>query len=385
MTADNSPLQLPPLSLYIHIPWCIRKCPYCDFNSHTTELIPEQDYIKALQQDLINELDGAQQRPLQSIFIGGGTPSLFSADAITQILSFTQQHLDFAEDIEITLEVNPGSAEQEKFLGYRQAGVNRLSIGVQSFNESHLQALGRVHGQQEALSAAESARQAGFSNFNLDLMHGLPQQTEGQALEDLQQAIALQPSHLSWYQLTIEPNTAFYSAPPLLPADDQLADIQTAGEQLLAARGFEHYEVSAYSRRDCQSRHNLNYWLFGDYIGIGAGAHGKITELSSGQLQRNWKTRIPKDYINAQGHCLAGSRVLARDELALEFMMNTLRLSRGFDLALFGQRTGLDAADIEVPLAKLCADGLLQRSADQSSVCPTPLGRRFLNDMLAAF
>lgn len=388
MTAENSPLQLPPLSLYIHIPWCIRKCPYCDFNSHTTELIPEQDYIKALQQDLISELEGGEQRPLQSIFIGGGTPSLFSAESIAQILFFTRQHLDFAENIEITLEVNPGSAEQEKFYGYRRAGVNRLSIGIQSFNETHLQALGRVHNQQEALCAAASARQAGFDNFNLDLMHGLPQQTREQALEDLHQAIALQPSHLSWYQLTIEPNTAFYSAPPQLPADDQLADIQSAGEQRLAASGFEQYEVSAYSQLGSQSRHNLNYWLFGDYIGIGAGAHGKITGHNSGQLQRNWKTRTPKDYINAQGKRLAGSRVLGSDELALEFMMNTLRLSQGFDLALFSQRTGLDNSAIEAPLAKLCADGLLQRSVNQAgsdAVCPTPLGRRFLNDMLAVF
>ena len=297
MTAST--LALPPLSLYIHVPWCIRKCPYCDFNSHAaTPVLPEDEYIDALLADLTQDLDWVQNRPIQSIFIGGGTPSLLSVRAYEKLFRGLKQHLDFAADIEITLEANPGTFEAEKFSGYFALGINRLSIGIQSFNSTFLHKLGRVHDGEQALRAVQIAKDAGFTSFNLDLMHGLPGQTVDDALADLKQALAFAPPHLSWYQLTIEPNTEFYKRPPVLPIDDALWDIQEAGLELLAQHGYEHYEISAHAKAGFAAKHNINYWQFGDYLGIGAGAHGKITFPESGEIIRSQKTRMPSDYLD---------------------------------------------------------------------------------------
>ena len=323
------PTSLPPLSAYVHIPWCVRKCPYCDFNSHTSDdALPEKAYVEALIADLEQELPAVRGRPLQSIFFGGGTPSLFSAQSIGRILEAMAARVPMATDIEITLEANPGTFEQARFAEYRQAGVSRLSIGVQSFNSVHLERLGRIHDGDEALRALKMARNAGFDNINLDLMHGLPGQTVEEALADLQQALALEPEHLSWYQLTLEPNTVFYSRPPQLPEDDVLWDIQEEGQAVLRSGGFEQYEVSAYARNGRYSRHNLNYWQYGDFIGIGAGAHGKLSS-SEGGIQRYWKTRLPRDYLAAQGSFRAGERRLDTGEIPFDFMMNALRLTQG--------------------------------------------------------
>jgi oxygen-independent coproporphyrinogen-3 oxidase len=346
-------LSLPPLALYIHIPWCIRKCPYCDFNSHqANDDLPEAEYVAALRADLEQDLVLAQGRKLTSIFFGGGTPSVFSANAIAQILQDAERLVGFESDIEITLEANPGTFEQERFSGFRAAGANRLSIGIQSFNDVQLKLLGRVHGRDEALRAVNVARKAGFDNINLDLMHGLPQQSISDAMADLQQAIALSPEHLSWYQLTIEQNTVFYSAPPILPEEEILADIQDAGQALLANAGYAQYEVSAYAQPNRQARHNLNYWQFGDYLGIGAGAHGKITQPTQNSIMRLWKTRLPKHYLESQqkitspinGHqnsYAGGGEVLTPESLPLEFMLNALRLNEGVALEYFTERTGL--------------------------------------------
>lgn len=375
--------KLPPLSLYIHIPWCVRKCPYCDFNSHTTSVIPESDYIDALIDDLNQELESVQGRSLHSIFFGGGTPSLFSAKGISRILTEVERRISFSTDIEITLEANPGTVEQHKFSGYRAAGVNRLSIGVQSFNQKHLLSLGRIHNNMEAIAAADTAKKAGISNFNIDLMHGLPEQTQREGLTDIQQAIDLEPTHISWYQLTIEPNTVFYNSPPTLPSDDKLADIQEAGEELLGSAEFNQYEISAYSRGNRPSKHNTNYWLFGDYIGIGAGAHGKITDISKQQISRRWKTRSPKDYLSSETDFIAGQRVLQAEELPLEFVMNGLRLNAGFSEDVFTARTGLGLGSIESRLDQLVAKQLLQNR--NGRIATTPMGRRFLNTILEEF
>jgi len=383
LVSDSNIIVLPPLSLYIHIPWCRRKCPYCDFNSHQSEVIPEQQYTAALIEDLEQELESVQGRTLQSIFFGGGTPSLFSGEAIDAILTAVRQRIRFADNIEITLEANPGTVEQHKFGDYWQAGVNRLSIGVQSFDPQQLQQLGRIHSAEEAATAVAIAQEAGFSNINIDLMHGLPAQREPQARADLQRAIALGASHISWYQLTIEPNTAFYSAPPILPNEDSLADIQQAGEKLLADQGYLQYETSAYAKRGQQAAHNTNYWLFGDYIGIGAGAHGKLTDVSTGAIRRRWKTRQPKHYLDPDKAFCSGQKILASTELPLEFMMNALRLNRGFDNELYQQRTGLALSELEQTLTTLQKRGLLER--DGHRIAPTDLGRRFLNELLAVF
>lgn len=377
-------LSLPPLSLYVHIPWCVRKCPYCDFNSHVAgKELPEAEYLDALQADLRQELDYVQGRKLHSIFIGGGTPSLFSAQAIGQILTLAEQQIGFEPDIEITLEANPGTFEQEKFSGYRQAGVNRLSIGIQSFNDDHLQRLGRIHSRNEAVNAVAMARKAGFDNFNLDLMHGLPQQTAQQALADLQQAIDLQPEHISWYQLTIEPNTEFYSRPPTLPIDDELANIQDQGHQLLQDSGYAQYEISAYAKPQRQSRHNRNYWQFGDYLGIGAGAHGKVTLPEQQFMLRRQKTRLPQHYLDAGRDFCSASNPIPRDELALEFMMNGLRLIDGVSTDLFCATTGLDLETIREPVARLQQQGLLRR--EEGLLATTSEGNRYLNSVLQAF
>ncbi|MBR9909869.1 MAG: radical SAM family heme chaperone HemW [Gammaproteobacteria bacterium] len=380
-------LELPPLALYIHIPWCVRKCPYCDFNSHQagTEL-PEDDYVGALERDLAEGLEGVQGRRLSSIFIGGGTPSLFSPAAIGRVLAQAEARIGFQPDIEITLEANPGTFEQEKFSGFRSAGVNRLSIGIQSFSDLHLQQLGRIHGRAEALAAVAMARRAGFHNINLDLMHGLPGQSPADASRDLQTAIELEPTHLSWYQLTIEPNTEFYSRPPPLPVDDALADIQQCGEQLLAAAGFQQYEVSAYARPRQRSRHNLNYWQFGDYLGIGAGAHAKITLLPAGQpghVLRQQKTRMPAHYLDQKRPFIAQQGPVDEADLTLEFMMNALRLLQGVDANLFPARTGLPATRIAGALQSLRQRGLLVAAPERIQTSPT--GMRFLNEVLAEF
>ena len=393
----QSRLELPPLSLYIHVPWCIRKCPYCDFNSHqANDDIPEVDYVKALRLDLQQDQPLAQGRKLTSIFFGGGTPSMLSAPAIGQILQDAENILGFETDIEITLEANPGTFEQEKFSGFRAAGVNRLSIGVQSFNDQQLQLLGRVHGRDEALRAVDVARTAGFDNINLDLMHGLPEQSVDAAKADLQQAIGLAPEHLSWYQLTIEQNTAFYSAPPVLPEEEILADIQDAGIELLAAAGYEQYEISAYARSDKRARHNLNYWEFGDYLGIGAGAHGKISFPAENKILRLWKTRLPKHYLDAiasqkistnlNGHQNVfggGSELLLPEALPLEFMMNALRLNQGVPQGYFSGRTGHGWQLVEGSWQALARQGLVE--IDQDYLRPTALGRRFLNRVLQEF
>lgn len=376
-------MTLPPLAAYVHIPWCIRKCPYCDFNSHAAGAqLPEADYIDALIADLDQQLGAGEARELVSIFFGGGTPSLFSAASLDRLLQAMQQRLRFASDIEITLEANPGTFEQAKFADYRRAGINRLSIGIQSFNPEHLKALGRIHDDSEALAAVDMARRAGFDNLNLDLMHGLPGQSLAQARADIDQAIALGPEHLSWYQLTLEPNTVFYSRPPQLPEDEVLWDIQEAGQARLAEAGYAQYEISAYARSGRRARHNLNYWQYGDFIGIGAGAHGKLTQ-PDGTVERNWKTRQPKDYLNPQTPWLAGSKRLSAEELPFDFLMNALRLVEGVPSAWYQQRTGQSLEAIAPLLDRAVQRGLLEPW--QRQLRPTEQGRLFLNDLLEMF
>ena len=388
-------LQLPPLALYVHIPWCIRKCPYCDFNSHqANDEVPEADYVAALRADLEQDLPLVQGRKLTSIFFGGGTPSIFSAKAIEHILQDAEHLVGFEDDIEITLEANPGTFEQERFCGFRQAGVNRLSIGIQSFNDTQLTLLGRVHGRNEALRAVEMARAAGFDNINLDLMHGLPQQSVADAQADLQQAILLAPEHVSWYQLTIEQNTVFYSSPPRLPDEEILADIQDEGIALLAQAGYRQYEVSAYAQPGRQARHNINYWQFGDYLGIGAGAHGKITLPTQAHIMRLWKTRLPKHYLQSRdritqsicGHSNAyagGGEILQQTSLPLEFLLNGLRLVDGVPVDYFHKRTGLPLNALEPQWSGLMQKGLVQ--LDKGVIKTTALGQRFLNNVLEAY
>lgn len=374
---------LPPLALYIHIPWCVRKCPYCDFNSHAAgPNLPEVEYVDALLADLDNDLVHVHGRPLTSIFFGGGTPSLFSAAALGRLLEGVARRLEFAPDIEITLEANPGTFEQAKFVAYRGLGINRLSIGIQSFQHEKLKALGRIHGRDEAIRAADRARAAGFDNFNLDLMHGLPEQSLADALGDLEQAIALAPTHLSWYQLTMEPNTVFWSQPPELPEDEVLWDIQEAGQARLAAAGYRQYETSAYAQPGRQARHNLNYWSFGDFLGIGAGAHAKLS-APDGTLLRSWKTRLPKDYLDPTKAFQAGEKRLEVADLPFEFMMNALRLVDGVPSAWYPQRTGQSLDALAPALAAARRDGLL--ADDPERLRPTAHGQLFLNDLLQSF
>jgi putative oxygen-independent coproporphyrinogen III oxidase len=375
--------QLPPLSLYIHIPWCVKKCPYCDFNSHAAgPTLPEQEYVDALLTDLDEDLPQVHGRQLTSIFFGGGTPSLFSAQALGRLLAGVAQRVPFAADIEITLEANPGTFEQAKFAAYRALGINRLSIGVQSFQADKLKALGRIHDGDEAIRAADMARAAGFDNFNLDLMHGLPDQSIDDALGDLRIAIAQQPTHLSWYQLTLEPNTVFWNQPPKLPEDDILWDIQEAGQALLAEHGYAQYEVSAYAQPGKAARHNLNYWSFGDFLGIGAGAHAKLSS-PDGTIKRSWKTRLPKDYLDPSKRFSAGERVLGPDELPFEFLMNVLRLTDGSASELFTQRTGLPLSQLATARTEAEQRGLLH--SDPTRLTATREGQLFLNDLLQHF
>jgi len=374
---------LPPLALYVHIPWCVRKCPYCDFNSHAAgPTLPEAEYVDALLADLDRDLVHVHGRPLTSIFFGGGTPSLFSAEALGRLLDGVARRLSFAPDIEITLEANPGTFEQAKFVAYRGLGINRLSIGIQSFQDAKLKALGRIHGREEAIRAADRARAAGFDNFNLDLMHGLPEQSVADALGDLEQAIALAPTHLSWYQLTMEPNTVFWSQPPELPEDDTLWDIQEAGQARLAAAGYGQYETSAYAQPGRQARHNLNYWGFGDFLGIGAGAHAKLS-APDGTLLRTWKTRLPKDYLDPAKAFQAGAKALAPADLPFDFMMNALRLVDGVPAAWYPQRTGQSLDSLAPALAAARRAGLL--AEDEERLRPTARGQLFLNDLLQSF
>ncbi|WP_072326942.1 radical SAM family heme chaperone HemW [Marinospirillum alkaliphilum] len=393
-----------PLSLYVHLPWCVRKCPYCDFNSHaltgaqaglpTLDEATEQHYVQALLADLDHELRAWPElagRPLESIFFGGGTPSLMSPAGYRRFFAELRQRLMLPDACEITLEANPGTVEQSRFAGYRDAGINRLSMGVQSFGAEQLRALGRIHSADEARLAALAARRAGFDNFNLDLMHGLPQQTEALALADLQQALELEPTHLSWYQLTLEPNTEFFRRPPALPEEDLLVAIQDAGQAVLQQAGFQHYEVSAYCRPGHQARHNLNYWTFGDYLGLGAGAHGKLTRVDAAApgglfIERRWKTRQPQAYLSRllEGRdFLAGSEVLDAAARPVEFMMNALRLADGVDAALYPQRTGLSLAGIEPLLANLRQRELW--TDDPSRLACSALGWRWLNTVLEQF
>lgn len=375
-------MTLPPLSLYIHIPWCVRKCPYCDFNSHEShQEIPEQAYLDVLKQDLALDIAFIQGRKIQSIFFGGGTPSLMSGAFYRELIEHLSINLDFAHDIEITMEANPGTTEAGRFAVYREAGINRLSLGVQSFRDEQLKALGRIHSAKQASAAIVQAKQAGFDNFNIDLMHGLPGQGAEQAMEDLQAAFDLNPTHISWYQLTIEANTEFYSKPPILPDEDVMWEIQEAGERLLAANGYRQYEVSAYAQAQCQSRHNLNYWCFGDYIGLGAGAHSKVSVADSGHILRYRKSRLPKDYMKARiTHRVAEEAVLVED-LPFEFLMNALRLTEGVEERLYSQRTGLPLASLEPKLSYLRKQGLLLQNRLQLTV----KGRRFLNSVLEHF
>lgn len=372
-----------PLSLYIHLPWCVRKCPYCDFNSHELKQgLPEEAYVEALLEDLRQDIPLVTGRMLSSIFIGGGTPSLFSPGAIERLLRGVEDHLPWAPGIEITMEANPGTLEQGKFRGFREAGVNRLSIGIQSFDDRHLKRLGRIHDSAGAHRAIDSAREAGFDNFNVDLMFGLPEQNKDEALLDIELAIQHEPTHLSWYQLTIEPNTQFHHRPPQLPVDEAIWTMQELGQVLLAEKGFEQYEISAYSQRGFQCEHNRNYWEFGDYLGIGAGAHAKISE-DSGCVKRFWKTRHPKAYLDPSVNFIQGQKILNKDDLILEFMLNALRLHKAIDLKLFGERTGFFLSDIEQNLKKAEEKGLLKMMG--TTIEATALGKQHLNELLLIF
>ena len=374
--------QLPPLSLYIHIPWCVRKCPYCDFNSHAQRGdLPEAAYIAAMLEDLDQDLDYIQGRELASVFIGGGTPSLFSANAYAQLFEGLRQRLRFSRDIEITLEANPGTLEQGRFAAYRELGINRLSIGVQSFDAEQLEKLGRIHSAGDALAAIASARDAGYDNFNIDLMHGLSGQTEADALNDLRIAIDSGAPHISWYQLTIEANTEFYKRPPELPQESALMTMQRAGFTLLSDAGLTRYEVSAFARDGRRARHNLNYWRFGDYLALGAGAHGKVT-LASG-VRRYQKTRKPEDYLSRSPSRTSQSQGVIDADLPFEFLMNALRLRGGVESALYSQRTGLPLAAIAPTLERLQARGLL--IDDPQRIACSERGFAFIDSILSEF
>jgi putative oxygen-independent coproporphyrinogen III oxidase len=377
-------LALPPLALYIHIPWCIRKCPYCDFNSHEANAdIPQADYIEALCQDFDQELTRLPPRELHSIFIGGGTPSLFEAQYYEKLLDHISKRLSFADKVEITLEANPGTVESDRFRNYRSLGINRLSLGIQSFDAQQLQNLGRIHDATEARRAIDIARQAGFDNINLDIMHALPGQSASAAMADLDTAIEFQPEHISWYQLTIEPNTHFYSRPPQLPLESTIITIQEQGQCLLARHGYAQYEVSAFAREGLESMHNLNYWQFGDYLGIGAGAHGKLTYPQDNKLLRTRKLKQPAHYLLSTVSRDAEITTVEESQRALEFLMNALRLRQGFSVALFEQRTGLPFSSIAKRVEYLTAQKLLSCVGEQ--ITTTEAGYQLLNSLLEEF
>lgn len=384
------PLIAPPLSLYIHIPWCVKKCPYCDFNSHAqVGGIPQEAYVAALLADLDRDRadsgDALKGRALRSIFFGGGTPSLFSPDSIARILDGVGDRLAFERDIEITLETNPGTVEHGRFDGYRHAGINRISFGVQSFDDDKLHRLGRIHSASDAQRVVGEARAAGFDNFNIDLMYALPGQDLAGAARDIEQAIALAPTHISHYQLTIEPNTVFASRPPALPDSDAAWDMQEHCQQLLADAGYAQYEISAYAQADRRSVHNLNYWQFGDYLGIGAGAHGKLSDVASGSIRRRAKQRTPRAYLEHAGaeRGIASEAKLTAADLPFEYMMNALRLVDGVPLAEFSERTGLDITTITPILESARSRGWLVDSREILRTSES--GQRFLNDVIALF
>lgn len=378
-----------PLSLYIHIPWCVRKCPYCDFNSHTAQDNLQEDiYVAALIRNLQSHLSLLEGRPIISIFFGGGTPSLFSGKAIGNILSAVNKHVTFAPNIEITLEANPGTIDHARFNDFYAAGINRLSLGVQSFQDDKLQVLGRIHNSDNAKIAIQLAKQAGFNNFNIDLMYGLPQQSIEDSLLDIQTALSFEPTHLSWYQLTIEPNTFFHRHPPLLPEDDMIWDMQLAGQQLLQTHSLHQYEVSAYSQKNRACKHNLNYWEFGDYLGIGAGAHSKMTS-KEGTIKRFFQFKNPKDYLKTFAttdislYQTQQEQIVTEKEAAFEFMLNALRLTEGIAVDLFEARTGVSKKVIADAMQDAQHKGLLAVTADR--IIPTELGKKFLNNLVEMF
>ncbi|WP_440615823.1 radical SAM family heme chaperone HemW [Cysteiniphilum sp. 6C5] len=377
-------LKLPPLSLYIHFPWCVRKCPYCDFNSHHLKGdIPAQAYLDTLLLDLQSHAHDLQGRQFDSIFLGGGTPSLFPSNELSKLFEHLSKHQLIADHAEITIEANPGTIEHGKFSDYKAMGINRISLGVQSLQNDKLKTLGRIHNAQNVYNAVNELTHAGFDNFNIDLMHGLPDQSVDDALFDLREALALNPTHLSWYQLTLEPNTAFAVKPPKLPDEDLLFTIEQQGKALIQASGFTQYETSAYCKdSEYQAKHNLNYWQFGDYIGIGAGAHGKITLPETGTIRRHWKRKNPKIYMQ-ELQFPYGASDIATDERPYEFMLNALRLQRGFSISQFEQATGLSIDAIASQLNEAIARELLKKKSQH--LIPTELGQRFLNDLLHIF
>ncbi|HGF5057312.1 TPA: radical SAM family heme chaperone HemW [Vibrio parahaemolyticus] len=386
-----SMLTPPALSLYVHIPWCVQKCPYCDFNSHALKAeIPEEEYISALLEDLDTDIDKYRlndaPRPLHSIFIGGGTPSLISAEGIERLLKGIEARIPFKPDIEITMEANPGTIEAERFVGYRKAGVTRISIGVQSFEQEKLELLGRIHGQGEAVNAAKLAHQIGLNSFNLDLMHGLPDQSIERALADLDKAIELAPPHLSWYQLTIEPNTMFYYKPPTLPDDDDLWDIFEQGHEKLAAAGYVQYEISGYSKPGYQCQHNLNYWRFGDYLGIGCGSHGKLS-FADGRIIRTTKVKHPRGYLAAYQNMvkpyLHTEQLVADEDRPFEFFMNRFRLMEACPKQDYVDTTGLSLSTIQDTIDWALEMGYLSETETHWQI--TEKGKLFLNDLLEAF
>ena len=374
-----------PLSLYVHLPWCVKKCPYCDFNSYAVrEGIPEKAYVDALLKDLEGHLPNVWGRRIQSVFLGGGTPSLFSPQAIYELLSGIRRLLPLRPDCEITLEANPGTVEQDRFTGFHEAGINRLSLGVQSFNSAQLKSLGRIHGVEEAHRAIEIAASSGFQSINLDLMFGLPNQDVGSCLKDLESAISYRPEHISFYQLTLEPNTEFHVHPPKLPDEDRLWEMQQEGQNRLKNAGYHQYEVSAYAIPGQECAHNRNYWEFGDYLAIGAGAHGKLTMPDEHLIQRYWNYRQPRQYLETVAQqATQNTRQLAPEEAIFEFMLNALRLTHGFTLELFSERTGLNPSAISETLQAGLDKNLLH--IDDGYVRPTALGQRFLDDLVTRF
>lgn len=386
MTMQQDLISSYPLSLYLHIPWCLKKCPYCDFNSHhATSAVDEDIYINALINDLIFEIKDIKKRKINSIFIGGGTPSLFSADSIRMLLQNICDLLPFNSDMEITLEANPSTLETGRYNSYLEAGVNRLSLGIQSFDQKSLASLGRVHTAAQALAAVKTAKTTGFSSINLDLMFGLPEQTQAVAVADVQCAIELRPDHVSYYQLTVEPNTGFYVNPPVLPDEDRIWEMQKAGHELLVAAGYRQYEISAYALPGHECRHNLNYWRFGDYLGLGAGAHGKIKQSVSGATIRRWRVRGPDDYIRKAGSrsVISGEYRLMQQDLILEYMMNALRLNEGFTLEQFQHSTNISWDLVQPVMSRAERRGLVTRHDD--TIRPTAMGHKFLNDLLQLF
>ena len=380
-------LEQAPLSLYVHLPWCVKKCPYCDFNSHEigNSKVRDTEYVDALIRDLDFEAPKVRGRAVHSIFFGGGTPSLFATETLEKFLHACRAQLDLAEDVEITLEANPGAVDRDNFSGYRAIGINRLSIGVQSFDTEKLAALGRIHDGDQARQALESARQAGFDNINVDIMYGLPGQSPQQALNDLHLAIAQQPAHISWYQLNIEPNTQFYSNTPKLPGHDVLCTMQDEGLSLMSASHFQRYEISAFSQGGKACRHNLNYWNYGDYLGLGAGAHAKLSNEEDGNITRYRRHRIPAAYMDSAGSSavLVSATSIEGEERILEFMLNALRLKQGFTETMFRSRTGLGIEVLESRLERAVNRGLLLR--EDAQIRPSEKGLDFLNDLLELF